>query len=498
MFRCVELGKEMSYLEHDFAIQCGSGGHSQLVALAITGLVVFGIGIPAWLFIELYRNRGHLHDKSHDKYHLTRFRLGDFFKTYEPDWFYWEVVVVFEKALLVGMLGAIEQYSPTQLMVGSFMCIVYTLLVLRVAPYESDQDDWLAFLCTLSLTITYVAGILVALDERNTNDEDRVLDTEQVSITLVVTNIVPLAFFVYSVMVVVRDRGMTKSLSRTPDEPKPPQQYAGSSVLPVTTTAEKEEDTAITRPGVGRTASCNSIADSIMEHHDAHARDHALRQQKRSEKARRKTQQRVEARARLKKSAKMKNVEIFRSLDDKSLYAVIDKMKPRTFQAGEAVLRQGDDADAFFVITDGACVVKRKTLVDPVNGQVIGHLGVFQHFGEAALTTAARRVFLRKSGMSGTVQAGHRNASVLAGREGVSVLRLSAADLEEVLESGAVDLTTVKASIEAADAAREALTSVRRVWVKSETRARLQARQDDAEGALAPARRIAGRSLFNE
>ena len=67
-----------------------------------------------------------------------------------------------------------------------------------------------------------------------------------------------------------------------------------------------------------------------------------------------------------------------------------------------------------------------------------------------------------------------------------------------MLESGAVDLTTVKASIEAADAAREALTSVRRVWVKSETRARLQARQDDAEGALAPARRIAGRSLFNE
>ena len=66
-----------------------------------------------------------------------------------------------------------------------------------------------------------------------------------------------------------------------------------------------------------------------------------------------------------------------------------------------------------------------------------------------------------------------------------------------MLESGAVDLTTVKASIEAADAAREALTSVRRVWVKSETRARLQARQD-AEGALVPARRIAGRSLFNE
>ena len=44
----------------------------------------------------------------------------------------------------------------------------------------------------------------------------------------------------------------------------------------------------------------------------------------------------------------------------------------------------------------GSCVVRRKTLVDLVYGQIIGELSAFDHFGESALITATQRHFSDK------------------------------------------------------------------------------------------------------
>ena len=202
--------------------------------------------------------------------------------------------------------------------------------------------------------------------------------------------------------------------------------------------------------------------------------------------------ERVAARAKLKRSRKMKQVEIFQNFDDASLSAVIDKMSLQTFQAGSTIVAQGDVADAFFIITKGICNVRRKTLVNIVHGQVIGRLGLFEHFGEAVLATAARRVFLRQSGMSGTVKEELRNATVEAAAgsdDAVQVLRLSMADVEDVLSSGVVDMKALQKRIEERHASRELLTSARQVWQRSETFARLRENRGVTNAGK-------GRSLF--
>merc|ERR1711871_408889 len=238
----------------------------------------------------------------------------------------------------------------------------------------------------------------------------------------------------------------------------------------------------------------------IMEHHDAHAHFHATRQEKLGAQSKRRTMQRLKARAQLKQSQRMRKVAIFRDMDDSVLSAMIDKMTLQKFKVGDTIIKQGDVADAFFIIMEGMCKVRRKTLVDAVHGQVIGQLGSFEHFGEAALKTAVRRVFLRKSGMSGEVKEELRNASVVAaGRisggdataenDVVKVLRLSSTDVEELLNSDSIDIVELQKKIDEQNATRESLSAARHVWGHSLLYAKLEGKRRENKAVM-------GRSLF--
>jgi rhodanese-related sulfurtransferase len=66
------------------------------------------------------------------------------------------------------------------------------------------------------------------------------------------------------------------------------------------------------------------------------------------------------------------------------------RMQHVSYRAGDAVIRQGDEGDYFYVITRGRCVVTRET---PLNreGIRLAELGVGESFGEEALVSDARR-----------------------------------------------------------------------------------------------------------
>ena len=105
-----------------------------------------------------------------------------------------------------------------------------------------------------------------------------------------------------------------------------------------------------------------------------------------------------------------RHAQAFKQLDDQSLSAIVDAMTPRTFAPGEIIVEQGDPAESFYIIVKGTCVVRRKTLVDLVNGQTIGELSTFDHFGEGALVTATRRHSSRSASSVGRRGVGNSKA----------------------------------------------------------------------------------------
>ena len=172
--------------------------------------------------------------------------------------------------------------------------------------------------------------------------------------------------------------------------------------------------------------------DALMQDSDAHAEGRRQHIAVSRECSHRRTMLRVTQRRKLKESKQMRSVQVFKQLDDESLSAIIDAMTPRSFSPGETIVRQGDLAESFFIITKGTCEVWRKTLVNLVRGQVIGTLSVFDHFGEGALLTATRRHFLRTSGMSGEARVQTRNATVVA-KDGVETMMMTREDLAKLL-----------------------------------------------------------------
>jgi CRP/FNR family transcriptional regulator len=79
----------------------------------------------------------------------------------------------------------------------------------------------------------------------------------------------------------------------------------------------------------------------------------------------------------------LKNVPIFSELGRRDLERLSKLMVPRAVKAGEVIIKEGDQAAGFFVISSGKVQVVRG--VDSSSPQVLNTLGPGDFFGEMAL-----------------------------------------------------------------------------------------------------------------
>ena len=79
----------------------------------------------------------------------------------------------------------------------------------------------------------------------------------------------------------------------------------------------------------------------------------------------------------------LKNVPIFSGLDKGHLKRLSRLMVERRFGPGEVIMKEGDQAAGFFVVTSGKVEVVRGA--DGGKGEVLNTLGPGEFFGEMAL-----------------------------------------------------------------------------------------------------------------
>merc|ERR1711871_206243 len=108
-FRCYQV-EDSYYLEVDFRVRCfDSPEHVVYVVLATISLVIFLIGVPLWIFSVLWRNRLQL-----DSIRAKQM-LGSLYVHYEDNFWWFECLVMTNKALLAGALTVIAPHTPLQL-----------------------------------------------------------------------------------------------------------------------------------------------------------------------------------------------------------------------------------------------------------------------------------------------------------------------------------------------------------------------------------------------
>lgn len=85
----------------------------------------------------------------------------------------------------------------------------------------------------------------------------------------------------------------------------------------------------------------------------------------------------------------IKKIHLFRGLSDEELFSVASRLKERTFYPGDEIIREGEEANHFFIIYSGKVILTRKHRRGHVK---IAELGNKDSYGEDALLRKIRRI----------------------------------------------------------------------------------------------------------
>merc|ERR1719231_39718 len=167
VFKCERYG-DRAFLWSDNSVLCyeinPDGSHNfsnpeYLTFRYLSGIfmVVYVLGIPLTLFCLLYVNRKKIM-KDPDNPALKA-RYGSLYHQYEPQYWYFELVQMFRKMVLTGLLMAVTPGTPVQVMVGIIVCFGYLVLWINTKPYVFQEEDMLEQVAAIQLFVSLLLGL---------------------------------------------------------------------------------------------------------------------------------------------------------------------------------------------------------------------------------------------------------------------------------------------------------------------------------------------------
>ena len=87
---------------------------------------------------------------------------------------------------MTGAMVVVGNGTPMQPLVAMFIQLMFLLVVLKMAPYNDDLDDWSSFVCSFALTLTTLGGFLLMISKQRS--EDPVISVELLTTLLIGIN----------------------------------------------------------------------------------------------------------------------------------------------------------------------------------------------------------------------------------------------------------------------------------------------------------------------
>ena len=150
IFECRDLDRGVSVLSADQAVHCKTSKHDVAVQCGYVFVVLYIIGLPLLVFLQLYRNRNSLEDRS------VKVRYLFLYNNYREGLFWWEAINMLRKIGLVGALVLLQEDLGTQVFALSIISMAYLTLHASVKPYSSTTLNELetGTLFTTALTLS--------------------------------------------------------------------------------------------------------------------------------------------------------------------------------------------------------------------------------------------------------------------------------------------------------------------------------------------------------
>ena len=82
------------------------------------------------------------------------------YREYEPWAFWWELMEMARRLVLVGIFVLIQRGSIVQIVLGTIFSAVYLLLQMQAAPFHDTGDDYLANGASFSLVVFFICCLV--------------------------------------------------------------------------------------------------------------------------------------------------------------------------------------------------------------------------------------------------------------------------------------------------------------------------------------------------
>lgn len=117
------------------------------------------------------------------------------------------MAVILQKMIMTGAMCVVAPGSSVQLLIAILVMFMYTLLVLKTAPYEKDSEDWSSFIACVALTLTTIGGFALVKDDGGT------YESSILAVILISLNVVSIALNI--IIILIFDCGIYERISGT-------------------------------------------------------------------------------------------------------------------------------------------------------------------------------------------------------------------------------------------------------------------------------------------
>ncbi|GMI09257.1 hypothetical protein TrLO_g2039 [Triparma laevis f. longispina] len=233
-------GSYGSYLKVDYSINCASDEHKFYEAYAVIFIIIYMIGVPALCAWNLWKDR-HLLDPGQEQLadihgeelgmkmaieererleeeHLDIKSLAFLYDSYEPQYYWFEVVETLKKLILTGGLVVLGPGTLNQIVISMIICLGSMRVFSGCEPYINYDVDVFSEMAQWQIFFVMLVALLLGFSGISQGDY-KIMDEDVFDMILLLTQGLAPAVFVIIILIKGKDaadvlvRKVTKSMS---------------------------------------------------------------------------------------------------------------------------------------------------------------------------------------------------------------------------------------------------------------------------------------------
>ena len=210
LFECEKI-QDIDYLRVDMSVRCFEEEWWGYFCWAITGIVLYVLGIPLMQFYALFKNRRNLHyEVAEDKKVQRQIAkmYGPTYLHYNEHCYYFDLLDMFRRLMLTGILVLVGGKDVSQLFIGILISVFWVAVLAYNRPYGDYWDNFITIMLSVHLAVTLISGMALKLFDMMESNKDQ---SEKNALGLILVIISWLSFLLSTLAIVmstsfVRDR----------------------------------------------------------------------------------------------------------------------------------------------------------------------------------------------------------------------------------------------------------------------------------------------------